>query len=298
MLRSVSRAGGDSGSDPPAHSSCSSFRRLHLLLPVFECKVPAGFCHMYAFVIYLLGLTPCALNLLPHQAYRSKIKSNVFFRFFLHVMLPTRPRFFAHWPWTVYGKGYHPKRHEHTSASIPVVCKIEITEVGESIAWARGPNQFCTGRDMSSSKLGMAVGDKHVHGRHAQISHFILAQELTLNASSRRKIFVGFRFCKDFAAASVLRRRFQKNDKTFTATKGYEGGCRTHPFANCSAVSISIFFHVCGGSPTARSTVNAQVCMPNSLLQQQIPTKRNVSRDEGLSSYCPRVAKTPFCRLG
>ena len=91
----------------------------------------------------------------------------------------------------MYGERYHPRRHEHTSASIPVVCNIEITEVRESIAWARGPNQFCTGPDMSSSKLGMAVGDKHVHGRHAQISHFILAQEFTMNASSRRKILSG-----------------------------------------------------------------------------------------------------------
>ena len=29
--------------------------------------VPAGFCHIYACVIYLLGLTPCALNGLPHH---------------------------------------------------------------------------------------------------------------------------------------------------------------------------------------------------------------------------------------
>ena len=29
--------------------------------------VPAGLCHIYAFVTFLLGLTPCALNGLPHH---------------------------------------------------------------------------------------------------------------------------------------------------------------------------------------------------------------------------------------
>ena len=29
--------------------------------------VPAGFCNIYAYVMYLLGLTPCALNGLPHH---------------------------------------------------------------------------------------------------------------------------------------------------------------------------------------------------------------------------------------
>ena len=29
--------------------------------------VPLGICHIFAFVIYLLGLTPCALNVLPHH---------------------------------------------------------------------------------------------------------------------------------------------------------------------------------------------------------------------------------------
>ena len=29
--------------------------------------VPAGFCRIYAFAMYLLSLTPCALNGLPHH---------------------------------------------------------------------------------------------------------------------------------------------------------------------------------------------------------------------------------------
>ena len=29
--------------------------------------VPAGFCNIYAYETYLLGLTPCALNGLPHH---------------------------------------------------------------------------------------------------------------------------------------------------------------------------------------------------------------------------------------
>ena len=29
--------------------------------------VPAGFCHIYAYVIYLLSLTPCTLNALLHH---------------------------------------------------------------------------------------------------------------------------------------------------------------------------------------------------------------------------------------
>ena len=40
--------------------------------------VPAGLCHIYAFVIDLLGLTPCAVNGLPHhgiQVQSQKVKS-------------------------------------------------------------------------------------------------------------------------------------------------------------------------------------------------------------------------------
>ena len=40
--------------------------------------VPAGLCHIYAFEIDLLGLTPCAINGLPHhgiQVQSQKVKN-------------------------------------------------------------------------------------------------------------------------------------------------------------------------------------------------------------------------------
>ena len=37
--------------------------------------VPAGFYHIYAFVIYLLGLTPCALNGLPYHGIQVQNKA-------------------------------------------------------------------------------------------------------------------------------------------------------------------------------------------------------------------------------
>ena len=46
----------------------------------FLAAVPAGFYHLYAYAIFLLGLTPCALNRLPHhdiQAQSQKIKGKV-----------------------------------------------------------------------------------------------------------------------------------------------------------------------------------------------------------------------------
>ena len=42
--------------------------------------VPAGFGHIHAFVICLLGLTPCALNGLPHHG----IQVQVYFVTLLH----------------------------------------------------------------------------------------------------------------------------------------------------------------------------------------------------------------------
>ena len=87
--------------------------------------------------------------------------------------------------------------------------KIEIMEVRKSIAWARGPSQFCTGTGRrimatSLSKMGMEVGGKRVHGRHAA------------NASLRWKIccrgppLKRFRF----SISRYLRRRFQKEGRT------------------------------------------------------------------------------------
>ena len=39
--------------------------------------VPAGLCHIYAFIIYLLGPTPCALNGLPHHGIQVERESQV-----------------------------------------------------------------------------------------------------------------------------------------------------------------------------------------------------------------------------
>lgn len=167
------------------------------------------------------------------------------------------PRFVAHWPWTVYGERYHPRRHEHTSATLPVVCNIEITEVRESIAC--GPNQFCTGPDMSSSKLGMAVGDKHVHGRHAQISHFILAQELTLNASSRRKILSG----SVSQEISLQHRSFdvgsKRMKKKFIATKA---GAVPIPLPIALPFPFRYFSNVCGRRSTLKSACPTGPLLP------------------------------------
>ena len=40
---------------------------------------PAGFRHIHAYVIYLLGLTPCALNGLPHRGLQGRSQSQKFF---------------------------------------------------------------------------------------------------------------------------------------------------------------------------------------------------------------------------
>ena len=39
--------------------------------------VPAGFCNIYAYVIYLSGLTPCALNGLPHHGIQEQGQSSI-----------------------------------------------------------------------------------------------------------------------------------------------------------------------------------------------------------------------------